>query len=132
MTILLTVVLGLIAATHFAWGLNIWFPIRDEEQLARTVVGAKGVTRMPGAIPCMLVVAGLMAVIAALWVPQAFVARIILWLALAVFLARGMIAYTKLWRKMTPEEPFNTYDQRYYGPLCLAITAGLLTVLIAG
>ncbi len=132
MTILLTIVLGVLAAVHFAWGLGIWIPIRDEEQLARTVVGAKGVTRMPGTIPCMLVVAGLVAVIAALWVPPFMLARIILWVAFGVFLIRGAIAYTKLWRKMTPEEPFNTYDQRYYGPLCLAIAAALFMVLIAG
>ena len=132
MTILLTLVLGLIAALHFAWGLNVWFPIRDEEQLVRTVVGAKGVTRMPGTIPCMLVVAGLCSVILALWFPQFVLTRLILWVATLVFLVRGAIAYTKFWRNMTPEEPFNTYDQRYYAPLCIALGIGLFVQLVGG
>lgn len=132
MMILLTVILGLIAALHFAWALSIWVPIRDEEQLARTVVGAKGVTRMPGTIPCMLVVTGLATIVIALWFQQFVLFRVILWGAFAVFLLRGAIAYTKFWRKMTPEEPFNSYDQRYYAPLCLAISVGLLLTLLGG
>ncbi len=130
MAILLTVILGVIAATHFAWGMTIWLPIKDEEQLARAVVGAKGVTRMPGTIPCLLVVAALLVVVAALWMPQWAVSRFVLWFAVAVFLGRGAIAYTKTWRAMTPEEPFNTYDQRYYAPLCLVIAVGLLVILL--
>ena len=132
MKILLTVILALIALTHLAWGLQIWIPIRDEETLARTVVGAKDVTRMPGAIPCFLVTAGIVLIIAALWMPPIMIQRIVLWVAAVVFLARGLIAYTKLWRKMTPEEPFATYDQRYYAPLCLVLAAGLFVVLIRG
>jgi len=132
MTILLTLVLGLIAALHFAWGLNIWVPIRDEERLARTVVGAKGVTRMPGMIPCMLVAAGLCVIIGAVWFPQFTLTRLILWIATLVFLGRGVIAYTPLWRKMAPEEPFNTYDQRLYAPLCIALGLGLFFKLAGG
>lgn len=132
MTILLTVVLGLIAAVHLAWGMRIWIPIRDEARLARTVVGAKGVTRMPGTIPCMLVVAGFAILITALWMHNMAVARFILWVGTLVFFARGAIAYTKLWRNMTPEEPFNTFDQRFYAPLCFAIGAGLLMTLLGG
>lgn len=131
MTILLTMILGLIAALHFAWGLTIWVPIKDEETLARTVVGAKGVTRMPGTIPCMLVAAGLLLIVVAIWIPELTVARVVIWLAFAVFLGRGAIAYTKLWRRMTPEEPFSTYDQRFYAPLCIAVALGLLFTLLA-
>lgn len=132
MTVLLTLILGLIAAIHALWGRQIWVPIRDEEQLARTVVGAKGVTRMPGAIPCFLVFAGLMVIIAALWMPQMLLARLVLWGAFAVFVLRGGIAYTRFWRQITPEEPFASYDSKFYAPLCLAIAAGLLIILLGG
>ena len=128
MTLVLTLVLGVIAALHGLWGLQIWVPIRDEEQLARTVVGAKSVTRMPGAIPCFFVVAGLVVIIIALWLSFAP----ILWLAIAVFALRGGLAYTKLWRQMTPEEPFASFDQKYYAPLCLGLAAGLLFTLFGG
>ncbi|WP_108813837.1 DUF3995 domain-containing protein [Loktanella sp. Alg231-35] len=131
MTILLTLILMVVALLHFAWGLSIWIPIRDEEQLARTVVGAKGVTRMPGTIPCLLVVVAVLVVVAAIWMPHMAIARFVMWFALVVFLARGAIAYTKMWRAMTPEEPFNTYDQRYYAPLCVVIAIGLLVILLS-
>lgn len=132
MTLILTLILGLVALIHALWGMQIWVPIRDEEQLARTVVGAKGVTRMPGAIPCFLVVAGLLVIIAALWMPQMLVFRIVLWVAFVVFAGRGGIAYTKFWRQMTPEQPFSEYDRKFYAPLCLLIAAGLLIVLLGG
>ncbi len=130
MTILLTLILGTIAILHALWGAGVWLPIRDEEQLVRTVVGAKGVDRMPGPIPCYLVVAGILLVVGALWLPQFAPARFILWVAVAVFALRGALAYVKFWRQMTPEEPFNTYDQRAYGPLCLGLAAGLLFILL--
>lgn len=130
MTILLTTILAIIALIHALWGLEIWVPIRDEERLARAVVGAKGVTRMPGTIPCFLVVAGLVLIIAALWMPQMVIGQIIIWVSCAVFALRGGIAYTKFWRKMTPEQPFADYDRKYYAPLCLLLAVGLLAVLL--
>lgn len=130
MTILLTLILGSIALLHALWGVGIWVPIRDEERLVRTVVGAKGVDRMPGPIPCYLVVAAILLVICALWLPQFALARFVLWFSMIVFALRGALAYVPFWRRITPEEPFNTYDQRAYGPLCLGLAAGLLIILL--
>ena len=132
MTILLTLILAMIALIHALWGLDVWVPIRNEERLARAVVGAKGVTRMPGSIPCFLVAAGLGVIIAAIWMPQMLLSRIVLWGAFGVFAVRGALAYTKFWRRMTPEQPFATYDQKYFAPLCLLIAAGLLIILLGG
>ncbi len=132
MTILLTVILGAIAAIHAAWGLQIWIPIRDEAALARAVVGGRGIDRMPGAIPCFLVVAALLMVIAALWMPQMTLARLVLWGAALVFLGRGAVSYTPFWRKLTPQEPFRSNDARYFAPLCLALGLGLIVILIGG
>ncbi len=132
MMVLLTCVLVLIGVIHALWGLEIWVPIRDEERLARAVVGAKDVTRMPGKIPCFLVVAGFCVMIAAVWTNHLILSRIILLGGCAIFLGRGVIAYTAFWRRMTPEQPFATYDQKYYAPLCLAIAAGIAIVLLRG
>ncbi len=128
MTLLITFVLLAIAAIHALWALEIWWPIRDEEKLARTVVGAADVTRMPGPIPTWLVVAGILILVLFLWLPAGLLRQIVLGFAAAVFVLRGLIAYTKKWRRMTPEEPFATYDRRYYAPLCLALGAGLIIV----
>lgn len=132
MMVLLTCVLALIGLIHALWGMQIWVPIRDEERLARTVVGAKDVTRMPGMIPCFLVVAGFCVMIVAVWTNHMILSRIILLGACAVFLGRGAIAYTAFWRRVTPEQPFATYDRKYYGPLCIAIGAGIAIVLLRG
>lgn len=63
---LIMIVLALVAVVHALWGIGYWFPIRDERKLVRTVVGAMDATRMPGAIPCAMVAAGLIIVVAAL------------------------------------------------------------------
>lgn len=130
MTILISMILALIAVLHVAWGFGVWIPIRDEAQLVRAVVGARAVDRMPGMIPCLLVAGGLLIVLVALWLPQMGAARVVLWIAAPVFFIRGVLAYVPFWRRMTPEEPFNTYDQRLYGPLCIALGLGLLITLL--
>ena len=132
MTILLTAILTLIALFHLAWGFNIWIPIRDEAALTRAVVGAKDVTRMPGTIPCVLVVAGLLIVILAMWFPQFAAARLVLWAGAVVFILRGAIAYTATCRPMTPQEPFATLDPRIHTPLCFPLRAGLLFTIFGG
>lgn len=132
LVILISIPLTAIAVIHAFWGFGIWVPVRNEETLARAAVGAQGVTRMPGPIPCFLVVAGLLAVVVALWLPPGLVRSVVLWPAAAVFLGRGVIAYSRFWRKMTPVEPFATYDLWYYGPLSLAVGAGLLLTQLHG
>ncbi|WP_411642180.1 DUF3995 domain-containing protein [Loktanella agnita] len=132
LAILMSLILGAVALLHVFWGFGIWLPIRDEAALTRAVVGARGVTRMPGPIPCFLVALALGLVIAALWTQGWMISRIILWLAIVVFLGRGLLAYTKHWRKMTPEEPFATYDRRIYGPFCLMLAAGLALTIFGG
>ena len=119
---LVVITLLCVALIHALWGFGIWVPIRNEEALARAVVGARGVTRMPGPIPCFLVAGGLTLLAAAvLFLPSGSVRTVLLIGAALVFLARGVLAYLKIWRKMTPEEPFATLDRRIYGPLCLAL-----------
>ncbi len=132
MMILLSVILMLIALLHMLWGGGVWVPIRDEEALAKATVGAKGVTRMPGPIPCFLVALALIVVVGAIWLPDGLIRAIILWGAAAVFIGRGALAFTKFWRRMTPEEPFASNDRRFYGPLCLALGVGILFLVLRG
>ena len=132
LSLLISAVLALIALVHALWGFGIWVPIRNEEALAHAVVGARGVTRMPGPIPCFLVVAGLVAVIIAIWAQAGLFRSVILWGAAVVFLGRGLIAFMKFWRGMAPVEPFATNDRRFYGPLSLSLAVGLLLVIWGG
>ena len=133
MTILvssLIAIIGAVAAIHIMWGIGFWFPIRDEERLVRAVVGAKDATRMPGPIPCGMVSASLIVVMFALPAPHALVRDIVLGLATLLLALRGVLAWVPMWRRMTPQEPFASLDRYAYGPLCLAISIGILIVLL--
>ncbi|THA64861.1 DUF3995 domain-containing protein [Ensifer adhaerens] len=48
----------------------------------------------------------------------------------AIFVARGLLAFTTAFHQRHGTEPFVTLDRRIYGPLCLVIGAGYLTLLV--
>ena len=98
-------VLTAIAALHAAWGLKVVWPAASARQLADTVVGQKGRTRMPPPWQCFLVAAavflqGVIALLAAdLSSPASKPAVVLLAVLCAlVFAARGIIGYTAAWR----------------------------------
>ncbi len=131
--------LGL-AVLHFVWGLRIWWPAGDEQALARTVVGAPKITAMPARSSCFAVTLALSAIALTALVLGGLVGQSLVpnwlfvfagWGAAAVLLLRGAMAFTPFWARLTPEEPFRTYDRRLYGPLCLALGLGLV-LLLAG
>ncbi len=120
------------AALHLLWAIGFWTPIRDEAQLARAVVGAPGITRMPGALACAVVAVGLF--FAALlphlgWFP---LRTQLLTVFGAIFVLRGGAAFLPAWRKLVPEQPFASLDRRLYGPLCLLIGTGFLILTVKG
>ncbi len=126
LAILISALLFAPAMLHLLWAIGAWVPIRDEAALARVVVGAPGLTKMPGPIPCALVFVAL-SFAAALPHLTSFPLRTPLLLIMAgVFGLRGLAAYLPVWRKLVPEEPFATLDQRLYGPLCLVLSASFL------
>lgn len=140
LAIVLLAIVGGIALLHAAWGLGSHWPAAGPEQLAKSAVGMPGITQMPAPAACFLVAALLAGV--AVWplfatglLPEAWPH----WLTqlagagiAAVFLGRGIAGYTRAWRRNFPEEPFASYDRRTYSPLCLALGAGYLAILIAG
>ncbi len=132
LAVLISALLFVPAALHLLWAIGAWVPIRDEAALARATVGAPGITKMPGPIPCAVVFVAL-SFAASLPHLTTFPLRTLLLLAIAaVFLLRGIAAYLPAWRKLVPEEPFATLDQRYYGPLCLLLGASFLLFTLSG
>ncbi|SMP18173.1 DUF3995 domain-containing protein [Shimia sagamensis] len=132
LAVLISALLFVPAALHLLWAIGAWVPIRDEAALARATVGAPGITRMPGPIPCALVFVALLFA-AALPHLTTFPLRTPLLLAIAaVFLLRGVAAYLPAWRKLVPEQPFSRLDQRYYGPLCIVVGASFLLFTLTG
>ena len=140
LAILLFVVVSVLAVLHAHWGLGGVWPAASAERLAKAAVGTPGITRMPSPASCFVVAAVLSGVAA--W--PLFAVRLLAeawprWLTLlagagiaAVFLGRGVAGYTSTWRRRFSEEPFARLDRHAYSPLCLALGAGFLTLLIAG
>ena len=124
-----------IALAHLLWGFGIMWPIRDEQLLARTVVGLPGITRMPAKWMSLGVALFAFAacVIAFSVADPASGGLPLTLLALAAglgFLARGAVGYTVWWASRTPEEPFRTFDRRNYSPLCLALGVGFIILVL--
>lgn len=129
------VILLLIALIHLLWGIDVYWPAKDEAALARAVVGAKDITQMPNFWACSFVTVALLigAVIVlrlgGVMDVKAFgLTALPLWLfQLAglgfalVLLSRGIIGLTPFWAQITPEEPFRTWNKQFYSPLCIAL-----------
>lgn len=130
-----------LAALHAYWGQGGLWPEENETALARTVVGAPGISKMPGEASCFIVAFVLF--LAGCWPLAVFLGvlpsplpselNVLAGYGLAlVFLARGFAAYVPAFRKQFPEEPFATSDRRLYGPLCLLIGVGFAFLLSLG
>jgi hypothetical protein len=125
-------VLLALAALHAVWGFGIWWQIADETGLARAIAGFKRIERMPSGA-ASFAVAGALAISALIAVLLAGAVGGLVFIGGAgcalVFLGRGIAGYVPTWASLTPEEPFRTYDRRYYSPLCLAIGFAFLALL---
>lgn len=136
----LSLVLVGLAALHALWGLKIWWPVGSEMRLARTVVGAADIVKMPVPLACFAVTAALLGgaftVVPVLelvqlpFVPQGLILLIGIGFTV-VFLLRGIAGYLPKFAALTPEEPFRTLDERFYSPLCLALGTAY-AILLSG
>lgn len=140
LAIALWAVLAAIAALHAAWGLGSHWPCASEESLVRAAGGTPGARRMYPPSACFAVAAMLAGVsawplFAADLLPAAWPG----WLTevagvaiAAIFMARGIAGYVPAWRRLHSAEPFATLDRRIYAPLCFALGAGFITLLLRG
>jgi hypothetical protein len=123
-----------VAIAHFLWFLGRSWPIKDQELLARTVIGRTGVTRVPRLPSLVVTIAALAAGIIALALADhsggGLPLTLLGALLAAIFLARGLIGYTAGWRARFPVEPFATLDRRNYSPLCLLLGGGFLILVL--
>lgn len=135
--IILSATLLAIAGVHSAWGSGVNWPIRDEEQLAKLVVGARGITKMPPGWAAMMVAAALMVAavlvlglggLVAVPLPAKILSGLG-WIMAAVFILRGLVGYLPAWQRML-EPAFVRLNSLCYSPLCLLIGAGTISLLI--
>jgi len=124
-----------IGIAHLLWSLGILWPIRNEQLLARTVVGFPGIERMPAkyksfGVAVLILAACVVAFSVADPVSGGLPLTGLADLAGLVFLARGIIGYTAWWATKTPEEPFRSLDRKTYSPLCLLIGIGFIVLAL--
>lgn len=132
MTLLVVVALLGAAGVHLIWAFGLNWPIRDEALLAKAVVGAKGITRMPPRWASFLVFLALLVAVAlvsakANWVNTPVpdtVFNMAFWGMIGVFALRGLAGYLPKWRRQM-EPRFDHLNLRYYNPLCLFIALAL-------
>lgn len=130
--LMMSAVLTLLALLHAAWALGSTWPAADEETLAKTVVGRRGILTMPPPEASSTVAVLLLAIsVWPLWrtaqvsIPIPEAAGLVAGWGLAFgFAARGTLGYVGKWRRLMCEQPFATYDQRLYSPLCFLLAIG--------
>ena len=137
--IILCVVLCIIGLVHLVWSLGLTWPCKDEVTLARTVVGARGIEKMPPKWASFLVALCLFAAaylaiglrdLAPIHIPTplAFVAGLA---AAAVFGFRGVAGVMPAFERMAPEQPFLSLNRRFYSPLCVLIGLAFAILSVA-
>lgn len=120
---------------HLLWSIGRTWPIRGEKLLAQTVVGTKNVQHMP---PKLVSFGVALATLAAALIAAALADHDSGGLGLtllglpfaAIFLARGIVGYTRWFIEKTPEPNFRLNDRRIYSPLCLALGAGFVALVV--
>lgn len=124
------VILSVIALLHLLWGVGVYWPIAGEAELARAVVGAEGITRMPPFAACLFVTLALTVGIVIVLrlgglIAPTFIPLILFQIAgvgfAFVLLSRGIVGFLPFWAEVTPEQPFRRLDRQFYSPLCIAL-----------
>lgn len=132
----IALVLGLTSVLHFYWAAGGMWPARDEQSLARTVIGGNGIAGMPDRRLTIAVASciGLAAIWPMLWLGWVATPAPD-WLLTAgmavlcvVFIARGIAGFIPAVKKMNSEEPFATLNASYFSPLIVLL--GLILTLL--
>jgi len=137
---LLAVLLGVAGLFYVGWAAGLSFPFANEQALARSVIGRRGITQVPSRWAFLYLGALLFAAAIAAYllggygeaVPESkpFLAPIGLLLAL-IFLTRGVAGVLPAFERAAPEEPFLSLNRRLYSPLCILAGAGFLYLTLA-
>ncbi|WP_348763228.1 DUF3995 domain-containing protein [Hyphomonas atlantica] len=142
-SLILVSILVALGVLHLLWALGSSFPCANEQELARAVVGRRGITKMPSSLSCAGVAFCLFAAaaLAGLLGGHVFATELLFLhkaaLALAglaaalVFLGRGIIGVLPAFERSAPELPFLSLNRRVYSPLSFLIGLGFLLLVIS-
>jgi hypothetical protein len=132
------VILSVTGLLHALWGFGVTFPAANEQQLARMVVGKRGITKMPSMAACLFVAVSLFGfALLALMLGRVVPMPVSKWLVAAagagaalIFMGRGVLGVLPAFEQALPEQPFLRLNRRFYSPLIFLIGVGfaLLTL----
>lgn len=133
----LAIALGSLGFLHLLWAVGVSFPFSNQQSLARSVVGRRGITRLPShtsvALLGVLLLCGAAAAIIMGHFHDVFptlkylLVPVGLFLS-AIFFLRGVVGVLPAFERATPEQPYLTLNRRLYSPLCVLIGLGFLTL----
>lgn len=136
----LAILLASVGVLYLVWSAGMTFPFSNEQSLARSLIGRRGITRVPSRAAFLYISVLFFAAAAAAFlmggyseaVPQSkpFLAPVGLLLAL-VFLGRGVAGVLPAFERAAPEQPYLSLNRRLYSPLCVLAGLGFLFLTIA-
>ncbi len=127
--------LTIAGAFYLLWAAGSTFPFANEQSLARSVIGHRGITRVPSRraflyLGVLLLAAALAAFLMGGFSEMYSASKVVLaplGLILAfVFLIRGVAGVLPAFERAAPEQPYLRLNRRLYSPFCLLIGAGFL------
>ena len=135
----LAAILTIVGLLHALWGFGVTFPAANEQQLARMVVGKRGITKMPSMTACLFVAFSLFGfAFLALVLKRLVPMPISKWLVAAagagaalIFMGRGVLGVLPAFERALPEQPFLSLNRRFYSPLIFLIGAGFALLTLA-
>ncbi|MBI1399320.1 DUF3995 domain-containing protein [Hyphomonas sp.] len=128
------------AALYLLWAAGLTFPFANEQALARSIIGRRGITRVPSRLSFLYIcVLLLFAALAAFLmggfseqVPRAKPYLVPVGLLLTfVFLGRGIVGVLPAFERAAPEQPYLSLNRRIYSPLCALVGIGFLFLTLA-
>jgi len=132
--------LTIVAAFYLLWAGGGTFPFANEQSLARSVIGRRGITRVPSRRAFLYLGVMLLAAAVAAFLMGGFseayskskmvLAPLGLFLA-AVFFARGVAGILPAFERAAPEQPFLSLNRRLYSPFCVLIGFGFLFLVLS-
>jgi len=136
----LSLLLALSGLLYLSWAAGLTFPFANEQALARSLIGRRGITRVPSRRAFVYLGALLFAAAMAAFllggfsekVPQSkpFLAPVGLLLAV-VFLGRGIAGVLPAFERAAPEQPYLSLNRRIYSPVCVLAGLAFLFLTLA-
>lgn len=137
---LLAVILGGLGLLHLVWASGLSFPFANEQILARSIVGRRGITRLPSRAAVALlgglligsaVLAGVMGHHAGMSPALKFLIVPVGLMLSGIFFLRGIVGVLPAFERAAPEQPYLSLNRRLYSPLSALVGVSFLALTMS-